>query len=129
MILCVNFVRISVLIGLFHEGAIAQVLSPRSIEAALDGCGVRSLRRRDLSLEAMVCYAITMGLFRQVSTREVLRCLADGLHLVAPGVPVRISGKSSISRAASDRRDRIRNAEKRIHASGLARGIEPKTKS
>ena len=42
-----------------------------------------------------------MGLFRQVSTREVLRCLADGLRLVAPGVPVRISGKSSISRARS----------------------------
>ena len=42
-----------------------------------------------------------MGLFRQVSTREVLRCLADGLRLVAPGVPVRISGKSSISCARS----------------------------
>ena len=46
-------------------------------------------------------YVIAMGLFRQVSTREVLRCLADGLRLVAPGVPVRISGKSSISRARS----------------------------
>ena len=80
---------------------IAQVFPPRSIEAALDACGVRSARRRDLPLEAMAYCVIAMGLFRQVSTREVLRCLADGLRLVAPGVPVRISGKSSISRARS----------------------------
>lgn len=82
-------------------GVIAQVFPLRSIEAALEACGVRSARRRDLPLEAMVYYVIAMGLFRQVSTREVLRCLADGLRLVAPGVPVRISGKSSISRARS----------------------------
>lgn len=82
-------------------GVIAQVFPPCSIAAALDACGVRTVRRRDLPLEAMVYYVIAMGLFRQVSTREVLRCLADGLRLVAPGVPVRISGKSSISRARS----------------------------
>ena len=84
-------VRFSDYLGL---GVIAQVFPPGSIEAALDACGVRSARRRDLPLEAMVYYVIAMGLFRQVSTREVLRCLADGLRLVAPGVPVRISGKS-----------------------------------
>ena len=84
-------VRFSDYLGL---GVIAQVFPHGSIEAALDACGVRSARRRDLPLEAM-------GLFRQVSTRELLRCLADGLRLVAPGVPVRISGKSSISRARS----------------------------
>ena len=82
-------------------GVIAQVFPPCLIKAALDACGVRSARRRDLPLEAMVYCVIAMGLFRQVSTREVLRCLADGLRLVAPSVPVRISGKSSISRARS----------------------------
>ena len=91
-------IRFSDYLGL---GVIAQVFPPRSIEAALDACGVRSARRRDLPLEAMMYYVIAMCLFRQVSTREVLRCLADGLRLVAPGVPVRISGKSSISRARS----------------------------
>ena len=91
-------VRFSDYLGL---GVIAQVFPPRSIEAALDACGIRSARRRDLPPEAMVYYVIAMGLFRQISTREVLRCLADGLRLVAPGVPVRISGKSSISRARS----------------------------
>ena len=44
---------------------------------------------------------IAMGLFRQISASEVLRCLSDGLRVVAPQVPVRISGKSSISRARS----------------------------
>ena len=82
-------------------GVIAQVFPLHSVKAALEACGVRSERRRDLPLEAMVYYVIAMGLFRQVSTREVLRCLADGLRLVAPSVPVRISGKSSISRARS----------------------------
>ncbi len=91
-------VRFSDYLGL---GVIAQVFPLGSIEAALGACGVRSVRRRDLPLEAMAYCVIAMGLFRQVSTREVLRCLADGLRLVAPGVPVRISGKSSISRARS----------------------------
>ena len=80
-------------------GVIAQAFPLSSVEAALEACGVRSARRRDLPLEAMVYHVIAMGLFRHVSTREVLRCLADGLRLVAPGVQVRISGQSSISRA------------------------------
>ncbi len=90
--------RLSDYLGL---GVIAQVFPLGSVEAALEACGVRSERRRDLPLEAMVYCVIAMGLFRQVSTCEVLRCLADGLRWVAPGVPVRISGKSSISRARS----------------------------
>ena len=117
-ILCANSVRIAIVIGFFRNGAnvgcisrglcfcdylelgvIAQVFSPRLIEAALDACGARSVRRRDLSLEAMVYCVSAMGLFRQVSMREVLCIPADGLSLVAPGVPVRISRKSSVSRS------------------------------
>ena len=47
----------------------------------------------------MVYTVIVMALFRAVSTREVLRCLVDGLRWVSPDLPVRVSGKSSISRA------------------------------
>ena len=90
--------RFSDFLGL---GVIAQAFPQHAVEAALEACGVRSVRRRDLPLEAMVYYVIAMGLFRQISAREVLRCLADGLRLVAPGVTVRISGQSSISRARS----------------------------
>ena len=80
-------------------GVIAQAFPLHSVEAALEACGVQSARRRDLPLEAMVYYVIALGLFRRISAREVLRCLADGLRLVAPGLSVRISGQSSISRA------------------------------
>ena len=64
-------VRFSDYLGL---GVIAQVFPPRSIEAALDACGARSARRRDLPLEAMAYCVIAMGLFRQVSTGA--RCFA-----------------------------------------------------
>ena len=47
----------------------------------------------------MVYYVIVMALFRTVSAREVLRCLVDGLRWISPDLPVRVSGKSSISRA------------------------------
>ena len=90
--------RFSDFLGL---GVIAQAFPQHAVEAALEACGVGSMRRRDLPLEAMVYYVIAMGLFRRISAREVLRCLADGLRLVAPGIGVQISGRSSISRARS----------------------------
>ena len=46
-------VRFSDYLGL---GVIAQVFPLGSIEAALGACGVRSVRRRDLPLEAMAHY-------------------------------------------------------------------------
>ena len=47
----------------------------------------------------MVYYVIVMALFRQVATREGLRCLEGGMRWISPDLPVRVSGKSSISRA------------------------------
>ena len=35
-------------------GVIAQVFSPHSVEAALEACGVRSERRRDLVLRQLL---------------------------------------------------------------------------
>ena len=78
---------------------IAQVYPRKKVRAALWSQGRDSQRRRDLPAEVMVYYVIVMALFRAVSTREVLRCLVDGLRLVSPDLPVRVSGKSSISRA------------------------------
>ena len=49
--------------------------------------------------EVMVYYVLALCLFRSVSTREVLRCLVDGFRWIRPGVPLAVSGKSSISRA------------------------------
>ena len=58
-----------------------------------------SVHRRALRAEAMVYSVIAMSLFRQASAREALRCLMAGLRWVSPELPVRVSGKSSISRA------------------------------
>ena len=44
-------------------------------------------------------YVIALGLFRAVSAREVLRCLVEGLRWLPLPVPLRVPGKSSISRA------------------------------
>ena len=80
-------------------GVIAQVFPLPAVRAALEECGRRSQRQRSLPAEVMVYYVIALGLFRSVSAREVLRCLVDGLRWMASSMPVRVSGKSSISRA------------------------------
>ena len=80
-------------------GVIAQVFPLPAVRAALDESGRRSQRQRSLPAEVMVYYVIAMALFRSVSAREVLRCLVDGLRWMATSMPVRVSGKSSISRA------------------------------
>ena len=78
---------------------IARVYPREAVRAALRSCGRDSVRRRDLPAEVMVYYVIVMALFRSVSAREVLRCLLDGLRWLSPQLPVRVSGKSSLSRA------------------------------
>ena len=78
---------------------IARVYPREAVRAALRSLGRDSRRRRDLPAEVMVYYVIAMALFRTVSAREVLRCLVDGLRWISPDLPVRVSGKSSISRA------------------------------
>ena len=80
-------------------GVIARVFPRDAILGALRATGRESLRRRELPAEVMVYYVIAMSLFRQASTREVLRCLMEGLRWMSPDIPARVSGKSSISRA------------------------------
>ena len=80
-------------------GVIAQVFPLSAVRAALEESGRGSQRQRSLPAEVMVYYVIALGLFRSVSAREVLRCLVDGLRWMASDMAVRVSGKSSISRA------------------------------
>ena len=82
-------------------GVIAEVFPLSAVRAALDESGRRSQRQRSLPAEVMVYYVIAMALFRSISAREVLRCLVDGLRWMVPRVAVRVSGKSSKSRARS----------------------------
>ena len=80
-------------------GVIARVYPRAAVREALRRTDRGSRRTRSLPAEVMVYYVMALALFRQASTREVLRCLMEGLRWLSPGGEVRVSGKSSISRA------------------------------
>ncbi len=82
-------------------GVIARAYPHEAVLDALRRTGRGSVRRRALPADVMMYYVIAMALFRRVSTREVLRCLMEGLSWVMPRVTLRVSGRSSISRARS----------------------------
>ncbi|MGI4940950.1 MAG: transposase domain-containing protein, partial [Janthinobacterium lividum] len=56
---------------------------------------------RDLPAQVMVYYAIAMALYMGSSTREVLRCLLEGLRWLWGADAVKVAGKSGISQARS----------------------------
>ena len=60
----------------------------------------RSERQRDLPAQVMVYYAIALALYADVSTREVLRCLLEGMRWLGDPTTARApAGKSGISQA------------------------------
>ena len=79
-------------------GVLAHVFPRPAVRAALAACGRTSQRRRDLPAEVMVYFVLALGLFRSVSTREVLRCLAEGLRGLG-AEPLRIAGRAALSHA------------------------------
>ena len=54
---------------------------------------------RDLPAHVMVYYAIALALYAGAGTREVLRCLLEGLRWLWGAEAVRVAGKSGISQA------------------------------
>jgi hypothetical protein len=74
---------------------------PRSIvDEVLEKTGKSSIRERALPAHVMVYYIIALALFMQVSYKEVLRCLLEGLSwLESPGQPLKVTGDSGISQA------------------------------
>src|SRR5215210_4414837 len=59
----------------------------------------RRERERDLPAQVMVYYTIALALYMTASTREVLRCLLEGLRWLWGAEAVRVAGKSGISQA------------------------------
>jgi len=82
-------------------GVIAKTFPPDRVQQVLAETGKASERERDLPAQVMVYYAIAMALYMGSSTREVLRCLLEGLRWLWGTDAVKVAGKSGISQARS----------------------------
>ena len=81
-------------------GVLATRLPLRQVKSVLAAQGKASRRQRELPAHVVVYYVIALALFMQVSYREVLRCLREGLAwLLGPEPTVKVTGKSGISQA------------------------------
>src|SRR5689334_24993780 len=82
-------------------GVIARAIPPARVQQVLVETGRASERERDLPAPVMVYYAIALALYMGSSTREVLRCLLEGLRWLWGAEAVKVAGKSGISQARS----------------------------
>jgi Insertion element 4 transposase N-terminal/Transposase DDE domain len=82
-------------------GVIARAVPPQRVRQVLAETGKASERERDLPAPVMVYYAIALALYMGSSTREVLRCLLEGLRWLCGVEAVKVAGKSGISQARS----------------------------
>jgi hypothetical protein len=81
-------------------GVVAKWFPREKVDAVLAQTGRASRRQRDLPAHVVVYYVIALALFMQVSYREVLRCLLEGLQwLAGPGAGLKVAGNSGISQA------------------------------
>jgi hypothetical protein len=83
-------------------GVITSAFPEQAIRLVLTRSGKGSVRERELPARVVMYYVIAQALFMQVSQREVLRCLLEGVRwLFGPKVAVKVTGKSGISQARS----------------------------
>ena len=80
-------------------GVIAGTFPLDRVQQILAETGKASHRERDLPAHVMVYYAIALALYMGSSTREVMRCLLEGLRWLWGAEAVRVAGKSGISQA------------------------------
>src|SRR5262245_4543049 len=80
-------------------GVIARTFPLEEVRRELTETGRASERERDLPAHVMVYYAIALALYAGSGTREVLRCLLEGLRWLWGAEVVRVAGKSGISQA------------------------------
>src|SRR3954467_437380 len=85
-----DHISLGVIAGTFPLGEVRQVLAET---------GRASERERDLPAHVMVYDAIALALHAGAGTREVLRCLLEGLRWLWGAEAVRVAGKSGISQA------------------------------
>src|SRR3954452_12406617 len=80
-------------------GVIARTFPLDQVRQILAEIGKASERERDLPAQVMVYDAIALALYMPSGTREVLRCLLEGLRWLWGAAAVRVAGKSGISQA------------------------------
>ncbi len=80
-------------------GVIAGTFPLEEVRRVLAETGKASERERDLPAHVMVYYVIALSLYMSASTREVLRCLLEGLRWLWGAEAVKVAGKSGISQA------------------------------
>src|SRR5918911_5712767 len=82
-------------------GVIARTFPLDQVQQILAETGKASERERDLPAQVMAYYAIALALYTGAGTRQVLRCLLEGLRWLWGAEAVRVAGKSGISQARS----------------------------
>lgn len=83
-------------------GVIAKFFPLETVREVLAETKRASVRERDLPAHVVVYYVIALALYMRSSTREVLRCLLEGVQwLLDPSVGLKVAGKSGISQARS----------------------------
>src|SRR3954451_3118130 len=80
-------------------GVIAKTFPLDQVRHILTATGKASERERDLPADVMVYYTIALALYMGSSTREVLRCLLDGLRWLWGAEAVKLAGNSATSQA------------------------------
>lgn len=107
-------------------GVITKFVPLVKVRLVLSETNRSSVRQRDLPAHVIVYYVIALALYMRSSTREVLRCLLEGVQwLLDPSAVVKVAGKSGISQA----RSRL-GAEplKRLYAALVAPIVQRNTK-
>lgn len=81
-------------------GVLTKTFPLEKVMAVVAATGKTNQRQRDLPAHVVVYYVIALTLYMQVSYREVLRCLLEGVKwLLGPDGEVKVAGKSGISQA------------------------------
>lgn len=81
-------------------GVIARTFPLSMVSSVLGRTNKKGVRKRDLPANVMMYYIIVNALYSRSSSREVLRCLLEGIQWLADSRgTVKVPGKSGISQA------------------------------
>lgn len=80
-------------------GVLTKMFPRPVVDRVLEESGKTSQRERQMPAHVVVYYVIALSLYMEVSCREVLRSLVEGLKWLFGSVEIKITGKSGIAQA------------------------------